>query len=295
MGANVQPGQDVVLVYLVEHVPIARAVTRAALERRPPGRHDHHRPPSEEGGDRARPGGGAQADTRPRARLVRTWSEARPAIIQLTGEPEPDLFGGLDQRLVARRPTRATSGLCLPLVTRQLLDWVIVPAPNAGWAEVVLEQDVEGLWSAVATTLRLDDDPVAAWQARDVAGEACRSARRGRVRRRALSWPGHRPRRRPARVVALAVRDVQETETGIKHIPNLPTKRSSRRPDLRRTKGIVQVDALPTRRARLVGARVDGLRDTFRGRQGRRRPRRGRGRRGDPLAARLRRTGAVPR
>ena len=25
VGANVQPGQDVVLVYLVEHVPIARA------------------------------------------------------------------------------------------------------------------------------------------------------------------------------------------------------------------------------------------------------------------------------
>ena len=30
-GANVQPGQDVVLMYLVEHVPIARAVARAAL------------------------------------------------------------------------------------------------------------------------------------------------------------------------------------------------------------------------------------------------------------------------
>ena len=31
VGANVQPGQEVVLLYLVEHTLIARAVTRAAL------------------------------------------------------------------------------------------------------------------------------------------------------------------------------------------------------------------------------------------------------------------------
>ena len=30
VGANVQPGQNVVLVALVEHVPVARAVARAA-------------------------------------------------------------------------------------------------------------------------------------------------------------------------------------------------------------------------------------------------------------------------
>jgi aminopeptidase len=31
VGANVQAGQHVVLIYLVEHTPIARAVARAAL------------------------------------------------------------------------------------------------------------------------------------------------------------------------------------------------------------------------------------------------------------------------
>ena len=31
VGANVQPGQEVVLIYQVEHTPIARAIARAAL------------------------------------------------------------------------------------------------------------------------------------------------------------------------------------------------------------------------------------------------------------------------
>ena len=44
--------------------------------------------------------------------------------------------------------------------------WTIVAAPNEGWATAVLgEPDVERLWDAVATTMRLDeDDPVEAWR-----------------------------------------------------------------------------------------------------------------------------------
>jgi aminopeptidase len=96
---------------------------------------------------------------------MRTWGDTRPAIIQLAGDAEPDLFAGLDP-CSWRRRIRTTRGPSTSRSSRTgLLNWVIVPAPNAGWADVVLgEPDVEALWAAVATTMRLDQpDPVGAW------------------------------------------------------------------------------------------------------------------------------------
>jgi aminopeptidase len=167
VGANVQEGQDVVLIYLVEHTEIARAVTRAALSagarRVLPVITDLHLRR-------------AAIELGPEDELGRTpehildwmgsWRETRPAIIQLTGDPDPDLFAGLDPTLVARADANDARAVYLPLVMERLVNWTIVSAPNAGWAEVVFgEPDVERLWDAVGTTMRLDmDDPVAAWQ-----------------------------------------------------------------------------------------------------------------------------------
>jgi aminopeptidase len=266
VGANVQPGQDVVLVYLVEHVPIARAVTRAAL-RAGARRVDtiitdlHLRKAAIELGPEEELGRTSDHVLD----WVRTWSQARPAIIQLTGEPEPDLFAGLDQGLVAKADPSDLRALYLPLVTRQLLNWVIVPAPNAGWAEVVLgEQDVERLWSAVATTLRLDeDDPVAAWQAHATLLEK-RAAALDAAGFDAVRFRG------PGTDLVVGLLESSrwlcatfETETGIKHIPNLPTEEVFTTPDLRRTEGVVRSTyplVVPG-----VGARVDGLEMRFEG------------------------------
>jgi aminopeptidase len=47
------------------------------------------------------------------------------------------------------------------------INWTVAAYRTAGWAEIVFgEPDVDRLWDAVATTVRLDDrDPVAAWRA----------------------------------------------------------------------------------------------------------------------------------
>jgi aminopeptidase len=55
----------------------------------------------------------------------------------------------------------------LGLVATGKLSWAIVGSPNAGWAKAVFgEPDVDKLWEAVGSTVRLDEpDPVAAWRA----------------------------------------------------------------------------------------------------------------------------------
>lgn len=263
-GANVQPGQEVVLIYLVEHTPIARAVARAALRvgarRVHPLISDHHlRRAAIEHGP------AAELGRTPEYLLdwIRGWEELRPALIALSGDPEPTLFDGLDPELVAKAEPRDVRMIYLPFVTGRKLNWAIVPAPNPGWAEAVLgEPDVERLWEAVAATMRLDEkDPVAAWrdhasmlQARaDALGAAGFDAVRFR-------GPG------TDLVVGLLAGSrwmcaTFETDTGIAHLPNLPTEEVFTTPDWRRTEGVVRSTyplVVPG-----IGARVDGLEVRF--------------------------------
>lgn len=47
----------------------------------------------------------------------------------------------------------------MPLVVERLINWVIVSAPNEGWAQTVFgEPDLERLWEGVATATRLDHE-----------------------------------------------------------------------------------------------------------------------------------------
>lgn len=266
VGANVQPGQEVVLIYLVEHTPIARAVVGAALRAGAVRVHPvvsdlHLRKAAIEYGPEAELG------RTPEYLLewVRTWGDTRPALISLTGDPEPTLFDGLDPELVAKAEPRDLRTIYVPLVSGRKLNWVIVPAPNPGWAEVVLgEPDVERLWDAVATTMRLDaDDPVAAWREHaaklQARADALVAARFDAVRFRG---PG------TDLVVGLLPGSrwlcaTFETETGIAHLPNLPTEEVFTTPDWRRTEGVVRSTyplVVPG-----IGARVEGLELRFEG------------------------------
>jgi aminopeptidase len=266
VGANVQPGQDVVLIYQVDHVPIARAVARAALRtgaRRvlPIIGDPHLRKAAIELGPEA------QLGHTPEYQLdwMRTWAEARPAIVQLTGDPEPDLFKGLDPVLVAKAEPNDARAIYLPLVLERLLNWVIVSAPNAGWAEVVLgEPDVERLWDAIATTMRLDEpDPVAAWREHAAALQTRADALNAR-HFDAIRFRG------PGTDIVVGLLEGSrwlcatfETQTGITHLPNLPTEEVFTSPDWRRTEGIVRSTyplVVPG-----VGARVEGLEIRFEG------------------------------
>ena len=266
VGVNVQPGQEVVLISQVEHAPIARAVARAALRagarRVLPIIGDLHlRKAAIELGPEEELG------HTPEYQLdwMRTWADTRPAIVQLTGDPDPDLFEGLDPVLVAKAEPNDARAIYLPLVMERLVNWVIVSAPNPGWAEVVLgEPDVERLWDAVATTMRLDEpDPVSAWrehaatlQARADglnAGASTRSASAARERTSSSACSegrgGSARRSRPGRASATS--------------PTCRPRRSSRR----RTGVAPRVScARPTRSiVPGVGARVEGLEISFEG------------------------------
>ena len=264
VGANVQPGQEVVLTYQVEHVPISRAVTRAALRA---------------GARRVHPyvtdlqlrkaaielGPAEELGITPSHVLdwARTWRDTRPAIVQLTGNPEPALFDGLDPVLVGRSEPKDLREIYLPLVTDRIVNWVIVPAPNEGWAEVVFgERDMERLWEAVSTAMRLDEpDPVAAW--RDHAAELnARAAALNERRFDAIRFRG------PGTDLVVGLLDASrwlcatfETNTGIEHLPNIPTEEVFTTPDWRRTTGTVRSTyplIVPG-----VFARVDGLEVRF--------------------------------
>jgi aminopeptidase len=264
VGANVQPGQEVVLIYLVEHTPIARAVTRAALRAGATRVHPlvsdlHLRKAAIELGPEDELG------VTPRHLLdwVRSWEATRPALISLTGDPEPTLFDGLDPELVARAEPRDLRGLYLPFVMGRKLNWVIVPAPNPGWAEAVLgEPDVDRLWDAVATTMRLDeDDPVEAWRAHAALLQA-RADSLGRASFDAIRFRG------PGTDLVVGLLPGSrwmcatfETETGLAHLPNLPTEEVFTTPDWRRADGVVRSTyplVVPG-----IGARVDGLEFRF--------------------------------
>jgi Leucyl aminopeptidase (aminopeptidase T) len=84
------------------------------------------------------------------------------AICAITGNPEPELYADLDGDRVGRSRMRGLSEASLKL-TDGLCNWTIVAYPNEGWARTVFgEPDVERLWEAVGTAVRLDaPDPVA--------------------------------------------------------------------------------------------------------------------------------------
>jgi aminopeptidase len=266
VGVNVQPGQDVVLISLVDHAPIARAVARAALRagarRVLPIIGDLHlRKAAIELGPEAELG------HTPEYQLdwMRTWADTRPAIVQLTGDPDPDLFESLDPVLVAKAEPNDARAIYLPLVMERLLNWVIVSAPNPGWAEVVLgEPDVERLWDAIATTMRLDaPDPVSAWREHAATLQARADGLNAR-RFDAIRFRGSGT----DLVVGLLggsrwLCAMFETKSGISHIPNLPTEEVFTTPDWRRTEGVVRSTyplVVPG-----VGARVEGLEIRFEG------------------------------
>ena len=263
-GANVQEGQEVVLTHQVEHVPIARAVARAAFRA---GARRVHPLPTDLHIRRAAIELGPEEElgVTPGYLLdwARTWHETKPAIIQLTGNPDPGLFAGLDPVLVGKAEPRDLREVYLPLVTGRVTNWVIVPAPNEGWARTVFgEPDVERLWQAVATAMRLDaDDPVQAWQ--DHAATLVRRADALNAQRfDAIRFRG------PGTDLVVGLLDASrwlcatfETTSGIKHLPNIPTEEVFTTPDWRRTTGVVRSTyplIVPG-----VFARVDGLEVRF--------------------------------
>jgi aminopeptidase len=258
VGSNVQEGQDVIVSGLVEHVDIARAIAREAY--RAGARHVivlysdlHNRRAAIELGPEEELGWS------PPYMLdwVRRWPEENPAVIALTGNPNPDLLADLDPALVGRAEPRELRTAYIENIGGRHINWVVVAAPNEGWAKQVFgEPDLERLWAAVARATRLDEpDPVAAWRAH---AEKLK-ARAQALNERAFDAIRFRGPGTDLTVgLPPAVRWLSatfETANGIEHIPNVPTEEVFTSPDWRRADGLVR----STYPLVTAGTRVSGL------------------------------------
>ena len=264
MGANVQQGQDVIVSGLVEHAEIARAVVREAY--RVGAKHVimlygdlHVRRATIELGPEEELGWSAPHVLD----LYRRAYDERPALISLSGNPDPDLLADLDAARVGRSEPKELRAASLALTTARRINWTIVSAPNEGWATQVFgEPDMGRLWDAVATATRLDaDDVVQAWQEH----AAMLQARADALNERgfdAICFRG------PGTNLTIGLNEggvwgcaSNETAAGIPHIPNLPTEEVFTSPDWRRAEGTVRSTA-PLIAA---GTRVDDLEMRFEG------------------------------
>jgi aminopeptidase len=262
VGLNLQPGQTMGLNASLEHLPLVRAVVRAAY------RAGARFVDLQLGDPRVRREHIAQAQedmlgfSPPWAvRRLTALGEQHGALMAITGAAEPELFADLDGRRVGLARPRELSEASLAL-TDGLCNWTIVGCPNEGWATTVFgEPDVERLWDAVLATMRLDQpDPVAAWQehiARLQARAAGLNARRF----------DHLRYRGPGTDLTVGLhpdgvwQSALKESAGILHTANMPTEEVFTTPDARRVEGVVR-STLPLH---IQGTIVRGLEVRFEG------------------------------
>src|SRR5436190_21875567 len=264
VGANLQPGQPLNVVGLLAHAPLVRAVARAAYRNGASWVDAHYndahmkRALIERGPDEA------LTWTPPwLLRRVEELNERRGATVAITGDPEPELFSGLDGERVGRARQVELAKANSRQVNDALSNWTIVAYPKEGWAESIFgEPDVERLWQAVSHATRLDEpDPVGAWK---------EHMTRLKARARALNERGFDAVRfrGPGADLSVGLLPISrwraaefETYWGLTHVPDMPTEEVFTTPDFRRTEGFVR----STRPLGVVGAVVRNLELRFDG------------------------------
>ena len=168
VGLNVREGQDVHISGLIEHAPLARAASDAAYAA------GARRVDVFYGDQFVRRGMLEHA-----ADDVLEWSppwalaqleylhEHRGAELGIGGDPQPDLYAGIDGERVGRARPRELGRRSAEVIFRaRTINWAGVAYPTEGWAQRIFgTPDVERLWQLVAHAVRLEEpDPVAAWK-----------------------------------------------------------------------------------------------------------------------------------
>jgi aminopeptidase len=242
VGIALRPGQDVRIAAHPEHLPLVRALARVAYER---GAHYvetvYHDPHLRRARVEHVPDDELEWSPPWQVALVDHLGERNGAIISITGDPEPELLADLDGSRVARARGRRLAERLLAVTTGQVT-WTIVGYPNEGWARTVFgEPDVERLWQAIETAMRLDEpDPVAAWREHIARlRERARSLDERRFEALRFRGPG------TDLTVGLMPRSRWQTGeetavTGQAHVVNMPTEEVFTTPDRRRTEGFVR-------------------------------------------------------
>jgi aminopeptidase len=244
-GANVQPGQVVLVQADLGHEALARAVAAAAYDRGAKFVDVNYFDPYVK---RARIEH-ADPDT---LEFVPSWygerftehAKEHGARVTLNGVTAPNLLDDLDKTLVGRDRLPRVKELS-DIVSKRLTNWCIVPAPHPAWASLVwpeLPEDdaYERLWSELEHVLRLDEsDPVQAWEERMAVlnDSASRLAGR-RFDAVELRGPGTELKIGLFPTATWWAADFTTAE-GLRHLPNLPTEEVFTTPDPLRTEGHV--------------------------------------------------------
>ena len=244
-GANVQPGQVVLVNAELGHLETARAVAAAAYER-----------------------GARYVDVQyfdPWVKLARLqnadpetiefvpdWyadrmlrhADLHGARVTLAGPTAPNLLDGIDSSLSGcdRLPWLKEIS---QIVGARSTNWCIVACPSRPWAELVFpdlppDEAFERLWEQLGHVLRLDEpDPGKAWDARMAELNAA-AARLSEQRFDALRFTGAGTDLTVGllRSSTWMAGDF-ETVEGLRHLANLPTEEVFTTPDPERTSGYV--------------------------------------------------------
>ena len=244
-GANVQPGQIVLVGAELGHEDLARAVAAAAYDRGAKFVDVSYFDPYVK---RARIQH-ADPDT---LEFVPSWygdrltmhAEEHGARIMLNGVTAPNLLDDLDKTLVGRDRLPRLKELG-PIVGERLTNWCIVPAPHPAWAKLVFpeladDEAYERLWQQLEHVLRLDEpNAAAAWDERMaiLRDSASRIAER-RFDAIELRGPGTELTVGMLPTATWWAADFTTSE-GLRHLPNLPTEEVFTTPDPLRTEGVV--------------------------------------------------------
>ena len=244
-GANVQPGQIVMVGAEIGQEEQARATAAAAYDRGAKFVDVDYFDPFVK---RARIAN-ADADT---LSFVPTWYGERMlelaagggSRIQLNGITAINPFEGLDPALAGKDMLPRVKEWT-KVVDEQSVNWCIVPAPHLEWAKLVHpdappDEAYEKLWSEIEHVLRLDEpDATAAWDARMAELKVAAD----RMTARAFDAIELRGPGTELTIGLLPTHrwwsaDFQRAD-GLRHLPNLPTEEVFTTPDPLRTNGHV--------------------------------------------------------
>jgi aminopeptidase len=168
-GANVQPGQILLVEADVEHTDLVRAIADEAYAAGALFVDVAYRDPWVRRAQIAHGPDDSLEFTPPwmTERVTRAAADGA-ALIGISSGSNQEVYEGLDLARVGRARHADAEREWLKAVTNRDISWALIACPTERWAQEALgEPDVERLWDAVAHALRLDEpDPAAAWKAR---------------------------------------------------------------------------------------------------------------------------------
>lgn len=265
VGANVGPGQILVVTAEPGHLPLAREIARLAYQR---GARfvdlQVHDPLLKR--IRVQHAVPATLDFVPPwlGGAVLAQGDAGAATVRITGPTEVGALDGLDPVLAGRD--------ALPMVAERRtvindrsINWTLIPWPSPAWAALAHPalpppEALDLLRNEIAHVCRLDEpDPAAAWRSRmTVLAEMGERLTARRFRAMRLTGPG------TDLIVGLLPSSrwhstAMRTRGGVDHLANIPTEELLTTPDPERVDGTVSA----SRPLVVGGATVDGFRIRF--------------------------------